>query len=61
MSADRLLSALDGVKRIGVDRWLTRCPAHDDRRPSLSVRELDDGRLLVASHRARVTRMTRTG
>ncbi len=47
MSADRLLSALDGVKRIGVDRWLTRCPAHDDRRPSLSVRELDDGRLLV--------------
>jgi hypothetical protein len=23
------------------------CPAHDDRHPSLSIRELDDGRLLL--------------
>jgi len=42
-----LLDRLDGVKRIGVDRWLARCPAHDDQHPSLAVRELDGGRLLL--------------
>lgn len=27
--------------------WLTCCPAHDDRRPSLSVGERDDGSVSV--------------
>lgn len=27
--------------------WTACCPAHDDRGPSLSVRELEDGRVLV--------------
>ncbi|WP_341678384.1 hypothetical protein [Niveibacterium sp. SC-1] len=44
---DVLLSRLDGVKRTGPDRWLARCPAHDDGHASLSVRELDDGRILL--------------
>jgi hypothetical protein len=35
------------VRQVGPSRWLTRCPAHEDRRASLSVRELDDGRVLV--------------
>jgi hypothetical protein len=35
------------VKRTGPGRWIARCPAHDDRGPSLSIRELDDGRVLV--------------
>ena len=26
---------------------MARCPAHEDRRPSLSVRECDDGRVLI--------------
>lgn len=47
MSVDTLLSRLDRVKRTGPDRWIARCPAHDDRGPSLSVREMDDGRTLV--------------
>jgi hypothetical protein len=47
MSADALLSRFDGVKRIGPDRWIGRCPAHDDRSPSMAVRELDDGRVLI--------------
>ncbi|GMW05423.1 MAG: hypothetical protein AMXMBFR8_02200 [Nevskiales bacterium] len=47
MSADVLLARLDGVKPAGAGRWLARCPAHPDKRPSLSVRELDDGRVLV--------------
>lgn len=47
MSADTLLARLDGVKRVGAGKYVARCPAHDDRGPSLSVRELDDGRTLV--------------
>lgn len=47
MSADTLLSRLDRVKRTGPDKWVARCPAHEDRGPSLAVRELDDGRTLV--------------
>jgi len=47
VSADTLLSLLDKVKRTGPDRWVARCPAHDDRGPSLAVRELEDGRVLV--------------
>jgi hypothetical protein len=45
--ADRLLSAATGVLRTGPGRWSAICPAHPDRRPSLSVRELDDGKLLI--------------
>jgi hypothetical protein len=30
--------------------WIAKCPAHDDRAPSLSVREGDDGRVLVHCH-----------
>lgn len=47
MSAETLLSRLERVKRTGAGRWLARCPAHEDRGPSLSIRELDDGRVLV--------------
>lgn len=47
MPAADLLSRLDRVQPRGHGRWMARCPAHDDRGPSLSVRELDDGRVLV--------------
>lgn len=47
MSAAALVDRLDGVKRTGPDRWLARCPAHDDRTASLSVREMDDGTVLI--------------
>lgn len=47
MPADTLLSRLDGVRQTGPGRWLARCPAHDDRRPSLSIRETDDGTVLI--------------
>ncbi len=46
MTALTLLDRLSGVKRTGPGRWLARCPAHDDSRASLSVRELDDRRVL---------------
>lgn len=45
--ADALISRLDSVKRTGSGRWMVRCPSHADKHASLSVRELDDGRILL--------------
>lgn len=47
MRCDALLSRLERVRRTGNGRWISRCPAHDDKGPSLAVRELDDGRVLL--------------
>lgn len=47
MTADVLLSKLDGVRRTGSETWIARCPAHADKRPSLSIRETTDGRVLL--------------
>ena len=47
MSAEALLSRLHKVRRTGPGKWNACCPAHDDRAPSLSIRELDDGRILL--------------
>jgi len=44
---DNLLSHLDKVKRTGDGKWAACCPSHDDKGPSLTIRELDDGRVLV--------------
>lgn len=44
---DALLSHLDKVRHSGQGRWMARCPAHGDKGPSLSVREMPDGRVLV--------------
>src|SRR6266496_3249531 len=46
MSPAELLRRLESVRR-APSGWLARCPAHQDRRPSLSVRQADGGRLLV--------------
>ena len=47
MSAEILLSRLDKVRRTGPGRWSARCPAHDDKGPSLSIKETDDERVLI--------------
>lgn len=46
---DRLLSRLDNPKGRS-PKWSCKCPAHEDRSPSLSVKVLDDGRVLVHCH-----------
>lgn len=43
---DKVLSRLDMVKRIGDGRYTAICPAHDDRTPSLAIKD-DGGRLLL--------------
>lgn len=45
--ASKILDRVGGVKQTGVDRWIARCPAHEDKSPSLSIREKDDGRVLL--------------
>jgi hypothetical protein len=35
---ERLLCRFDGVIDRGDDRWYARCPSHDDKTPSLSIR-----------------------
>jgi len=47
MSIDKLLSRLDRVRQTGAGRWIAACPAHKDRSPSLSIRRLYDGRMLL--------------
>lgn len=47
MSAEAILSRLERVRKTGQGRWISACPSHNDHRPSLSLRELDDGRVLV--------------
>jgi hypothetical protein len=50
---DRVLSALRDLgqepRKAGAG-WSCRCPAHDDRNPSLSIHAGDDGRALVNCH-----------
>lgn len=44
---DEVLSRLDKVKANGAGKWLACCPAHDDISPSLSIKEAEDGKVLL--------------
>jgi hypothetical protein len=52
-----LYLVLDRLKECGCEprqrgaQWQARCPAHDDRNPSLSVAETTDGTVLLKCHR----------
>jgi putative DNA primase/helicase len=46
---DLVLSMLPDATRSGKG-WIAKCPAHDDRKPSLSINTGDDGRTLVKCH-----------
>lgn len=50
MTVDTLLENLQKVKKTGASKWQACCPSHHDRSPSLSIRELDDGRVLIHCH-----------
>lgn len=46
MTAESLLERLDRVRPRGPGKWSARCPSHQDKTPSLSVREGDWGLLV---------------
>ncbi len=43
---DNTLSKLEKPKRTGNGKWLACCPTHDDRSPSLAIKQIDDKILL---------------
>ena len=45
MLAD-ILPRLERVRQTGRANWIACCPAHDDRNPSMTLHEADDGRVL---------------
>lgn len=48
MNAAHIARHLRGRKQ--PSGWVARCPAHDDRNPSLSIHDATDGRVLVHCH-----------
>jgi putative DNA primase/helicase len=48
MTAEAIAKALGGRKAGAA--WMARCPAHDDRAPSLAIADARDGKLLVRCH-----------
>jgi putative DNA primase/helicase len=48
MTGEIIAKALGGRKAGG--SWMARCPVHDDRQPSLSIRDGDDGKVVVHCH-----------
>jgi len=47
MSADSLARILEAIR--SGSSWMAKCPAHEDRNPSLSIREVD-GKVLLHCH-----------
>ena len=47
MSAADLLSRCEKVRKTGRETWIACCPGHNDKNPSMTVRELADGRVLL--------------
>lgn len=43
---EKILDRLDGVRKSGKG-YLAKCPAHDDKNPSLGIQELSDGRIRI--------------
>jgi putative DNA primase/helicase len=46
MTTDEILTLLSGVKKSRTG-WTALCPAHHDRRPSLSIAQGWEGRVLI--------------
>ncbi|MDD3577164.1 MAG: hypothetical protein PHT38_09800 [Halothiobacillus sp.] len=47
VSIDDLLSRLDGVRKTGPGKWVAKCPTRNERTASLSIKQTDDGRILL--------------
>ena len=48
MTAESIAKALGGRRAGG--GWMAHCPAHEDRTPSLSIRDTAGGKVLVHCH-----------
>lgn len=46
LNSEDFVSRLEKRRRYG-EGWIACCPSHDDKKPSLSVKEADNGHLLI--------------
>jgi len=46
-AAEKLLDRLQRVKQVAPGRWIASCPLHNTKGQALSIRETDDGRVLL--------------
>lgn len=44
---NKVLNALTNPKPSGQNKWLCKCPSHNDKSPSLAIKEESDGRVLL--------------
>lgn len=44
---ENFLSRLDKVKRVGQSAYIACCPAHADKNPSMTIREVENGMILA--------------
>ena len=51
VTAEAVANALGGRKAGAA--WMAKCPAHEDREPSLSIKDTDNGKVLVCCHAGR--------
>lgn len=47
MHVDGFLSRLNCVKKTGDSKWISKCPSHDDKTPSLSIKLTSDKKILL--------------
>jgi len=46
-NVEELLHRLDKVRTSGKSKWMACCPSHQDKSPSLGIKLLDDGKILI--------------
>lgn len=47
INIEEILARLESVKKRGQNNWLARCPAHEDKSPSLAIKQTKDGVMLL--------------
>ena len=44
---NKILDRLQKVKQTRPNQWVACCPAHDDKSPSLAIKQCDNGKILI--------------
>jgi hypothetical protein len=47
LKVDAIISRLEKARATGRGQWVACCPAHADKHPSMTLRETEDGRVLL--------------
>lgn len=50
VTPDEFIARFTSARKTGNGKWIAKCPAHEDRSPSLSIGCAPDGRILVHCH-----------